>query len=71
MSLYIRVVNRSRNNLNRKGALNMYAHISASPEKFLMQNSFEKVSPKRTLVSCLQKLQEKKRGQESVYPTVP
>lgn len=49
----------------------MYAHISASPEKFLMQNSFEKESPKRTLVSCLQKLQEKKRGQESVYPTVP
>ena len=36
-----------------------------------MQNSFEKVSPKGTLISCLQKLQEKKRGQESVYPTVP
>ena len=49
----------------------MYVHISASPEKFLMQNSFEKVSPKGALVSCLQKLLEMKRGQESVYPTVP
>jgi len=49
----------------------MYAYIYEIPEKFLMQNSFEKVSPKGTLISCLQKLQEKKRGQESVYPTVP
>jgi len=49
----------------------MYVHISASLEKFLMQNSFEKVSHNGTFFISLQKLQEKKRGQESVYPTVP
>lgn len=49
----------------------MYVHIYEIPEKFLKQNSFKKVSPRGTLISCLQKLQEKKRGQESVYLLVP
>jgi hypothetical protein len=43
----------------------MYVHISASPEKFLKQTSFEKVSLNGTLISYLQKLQEKKKGKES------
>ena len=42
----------------------MYIHISASTEKILKQISFEKVSLNGTLMICLQKLQEKKRGQE-------
>ena len=49
----------------------MYAYIYEIPEKFLMQNSFEKVSHNGTFFISLQILQEKKRGQESVYPTVP
>ena len=43
----------------------MYVHISASPEKILRQNGFEKVSLNGTLIICTQKFKEKKREQEN------
>ena len=67
MSLYIRAVNRSRKNLNRKGALNMYVHIYELPENFLKPRDSEKVSRYGTLFIFLEKSQEKRRGLENNY----
>ena len=49
----------------------MYAHISASLEKYLKQIITSVVSRYGTGISCMRKFLEQGRGQESVYLVAP
>ena len=49
----------------------MYVRFSASPEKYLKQSITRIVSRYGTVITCMQKILEQGRGQESVNLVAP